>query len=469
MSPNVPDDPPPGPIAADDGRTLGDRIGAFLAIAVVAFLAFVLGGMAVLSRTFPYEVMHGAYRAGEALLAHRSAVNDPLGTDLWYPARNDARGVTVHEAGEAYAGYTLFTSGDGPYARLIDMEGRVVHEWRKPFAEVWNETAAVRRPRPEQMIYMNKAHVFPNGDLLAIYTGAWDTPWGYGLVKLDRDSNVIWSYLEQVHHDLDVAPDGRIFVLTHAFTSEEIEGMPHLGRPRLDDFLVVLSPDGEEMKKISLTRALARSPYRRYLHVLPVFSQEDPLHANTVNYVGAQVAGNLRVAQEGHVFTAFRDLGVAAVIDPESEEIIWAVRGPWLGFHDPRPLPDGRVLLYDNLGAFQTGQENDSRVIEFDPTTMQITWEYTGDDQQPFFTALRGSAMRLPNGNTLINEDQGGRAFEVNRAGKIVWEYVNPIRAEEPETGRPFIPVLTGAQRIAAEDFEPHFLSTIQGTQETTP
>jgi hypothetical protein len=32
----------------------------------------------------------------------------------------------------------------------------------------------------------------------------------------------------------------------------------------------------------------------------------------------------------------------------------------------------------------------------------------------------------LPNGNTLINEGQFGRFFEVTPAGEVVWEYVNP-------------------------------------------
>jgi hypothetical protein len=97
---------------------------------------------------------------------------------------------------------------------------------------------------------------------------------------------------------------------------------------------------------------------------------------------------------------------------------------------------------------------------------MQIAWEYTGDDDRPFFSALRGSAQRLPNGNTLVNEDQGGRVFEVNRAGRIVWEYVNPVRNTDPKSGASFIPVLTGAQRIVAERFAPEFRTAIENGKE---
>ena len=35
----------------------------------------------------------------------------------------------------------------------------------------------------------------------------------------------------------------------------------------------------------------------------------------------------------------------------------------------------------------------------------------------------------VPNGNTLITENDNGRATEVTRDGNIVWEFVNPKRA----------------------------------------
>ena len=45
-----------------------------------------------------------------------------------------------------------------------------------------------------------------------------------------------------------------------------------------------------------------------------------------------------------------------------------------------------------------------------------------------FFTEGRGSAQRLPNGNTLACEAERGRAIEVTPDGEIVWEFLNPER-----------------------------------------
>jgi hypothetical protein len=84
-------------------------------------------------------------------------------------------------------------------------------------------------------------------------------------------------------------------------------------------------------------------------------------------------------------------------------------------------LPDGHILLFDN------GVERKySRILEIDPYAGSIVWEYHADPPEDFYSFTRGSAQRLPNGNTLICESDNGRAFEVTRTGEMVWEWFNP-------------------------------------------
>jgi hypothetical protein len=68
-------------------------------------------------------------------------------------------------------------------------------------------------------------------------------------------------------------------------------------------------------------------------------------------------------------------------------------------------------------------------VLEFDPFSQQIHWSFSGAADAPFFTRTCGSVQRLANGNTLITESDAGRAFEVTRDKRIVWEFVSPHRA----------------------------------------
>jgi hypothetical protein len=79
-----------------------------------------------------------------------------------------------------------------------------------------------------------------------------------------------------------------------------------------------------------------------------------------------------------------------------------------------------------------------SRVLEFDPLTLEVVWQYSpgtsGYDYTSFFSHYISSAQRLPNGNTLIDEGADGRIFEVTAGHEIVWEYVSPFFSDAKET-----------------------------------
>jgi hypothetical protein len=445
-------------------ETVIEKIGTTLFVLMIAFLAFVGGAMVILGQTFPYEFLSNAYRAGEALIIQRQIMNDPLRTNLWQPARMGARGVTVYDPSRTSPGYTLYTSSDDNAARLITMDGRVVHEWRRPFSTVWHDQAAVSSPQPDHLIYMDKARVLPNGDLVAIYISSADTPWGYGIVKIDKDSNLIWRYLASVHHDFDFASDHRIYVLTHEFSFEKSAKAPQLSRPYLEDFLVVLTPDGKEVKKISLTDAVLKSPYGSLFHLLPFFSLGDPLHTNAVEYIDADKARNFPFGEEGDALVSFRDIALVAVVSVRTGAIRWATRGPWVGQHDPSVLPNGDILLFDNRGGFRG--TNSSQLTQFDPRTLTVTWGYAGDKDHPFYSELRSSAERLANGNTLINESDGGRLFEVTRSGDMVWEYINPVRRGDNEE---FIAIVSSGQRIDPATFDPEFRKLLKQQELASP
>ena len=82
------------------------------------------------------------------------------------------------------------------------------------------------------------------------------------------------------------------------------------------------------------------------------------------------------------------------------------------------------MLIFNNVAAL-----NVSEVIEFDPLSQRKLWSYRGSEEVPFYSRKAGSCQRLPNGNTLIVESDGGRAFEAAPEGEIVWQFMNPHRA----------------------------------------
>jgi outer membrane protein assembly factor BamB len=86
-------------------------------------------------------------------------------------------------------------------------------------------------------------------------------------------------------------------------------------------------------------------------------------------------------------------------------------------------LDDGHILLFDNGIA-----RGWSRALEMDPMTGAVVWEYKAPNPRDFFSASRGAAQRLPNGNTLLTDSDHGTAFEVTPAGEVVWRYNCPER-----------------------------------------
>ncbi len=436
---------------------LFDRVMPVLAI---AFLAFIAGSFLMFTETFPATYLANAYRGGKAMLNQQTGYQHPYMSRFYQASRDPARGVTLHDEARAQPGFTLYSSGEVQTAYLMAMNGDVLHQWHIPFSQIWNNSSPVKSPRGDDQVFLRHTHLLPNGDLLGIFEGIGDTPYGYGMVKIDKDSKVLWASLDSFHHDLDVGPDGKIYGLTHTIRTNVIEQFKHAAPPRLDDFVVVLGPDGKELKKVSIMDAVLKSPYARMLARAVWYAKDDGdyLHTNAIELIDDRKAAVFAFGKAGQVLISMRELGngTLAVLDLDTETITWAQQGSWLGQHDPDILPNGDILLFDNAGHFSPF--GSSRVMEFDPRTEAVRWSYVGSKEHPFESILRSGQERLANGNTLITESDGGRLFEVTEAGEIVWEFRNPVRGGDQGE---YTPILSNAARIDPQSLDPEFLQSL--------
>ena len=175
-------------------------------------------------------------------------------------------------------------------------------------------------------------------------------------------------------------------------------------------------------------------------------------------------AGDERFHPDNIIWDA-RESNIIAITDKKTGSIVWKL-GPdyslpevkhigWIiGQHHahiiPKGLPgEGNLLVFDNGGWGGYGLPNPaspyglkhavrdhSRVLEINPVTLEIEWEYTPakagfnepTDSYRFYSPYISSAQRLPNGNTLITEGADGRLFEVTSEHEIVWEYISPYK-----------------------------------------
>ena len=294
----------------------------------------------------------------------------------------------------------------------MDMDGHVLHEWSYDFLEAWpDESESAESDGAE---YWRWAHLYENGDLLAIFEGL-------GLIKLDKDSHLIWKHYGGEHHDLDVVGDGSIYVLTRKahMVSRVNERMPIL-----EDFVTVLDAYGRVIREVSVLEAFENSAFASSPAARDMPKRGDVFHTNAIEVLDGRPGDRLPAFRSGNLLLSMRQLSTIAVLDMDLQEIVWVSSGMWLEQHDPKVLENGDILVFDNKG-----DDGKSKVVEFDPVTREIEWSYSGDVSSMFFTKMCGAAHRLPNGNTIITESDYGRAFEVTPAGEMVWEFLNAHRA----------------------------------------
>jgi len=128
------------------------------------------------------------------------------------------------------------------------------------------------------------------------------------------------------------------------------------------------------------------------------------------------------------VMVSFRNPSVVARVDRKTGGFVWKITRPTLSVqHDPSLLENGNVLVYNNGSRREDIPLIFSSVLEIEPSSGKVVWEYRDTSAMlSFFSSYISGAQRLPNGNTLITEGLPGRIFEVTPEREIVWEYINP-------------------------------------------
>ena len=300
------------------------------------------------------------------------------------------------------------------------MEGRVCHQWQS-----------------EDIGY---AYMLPDGHLLLRSGGVRQgrqrieggAPFG-AIRELDWEGNVVWEYRNpMIHHDFERLPNGNTLVLLFEPLAEDlvarIKGGSHSGKgdeEMLGDLVQEVTPLGEIVYS-----------WRSWDHLDPeedvicqLENREEWTHQNALN-----------VTSDGDLLISFRRTDTVGIVDKETGDFKWKW-GPGVISHQHHPtsLENGHVLLFDN-GCHRAGPTF-SRVIEVDPATSEIIWEYQGDPSISFYSYHISGAERLANGNTLICEGAPGRIFEVTPEQEIVWEYINPMPGRTVARGMPNTPV----------------------------
>jgi len=292
-------------------------------------------------------------------------------------------------------------------AYLMDHAGKVLHYW--PI----NYETLDRTGRPATNVFLHGFQVFPNGSIIVTFDE------GNVLAHLDACGKIIWNIPGRYHHLVSLGLNGTVWAWRKS-------GEYYLGEGK--NFLVNVDlATGKVLKELSLFDDIilkhdAWGIYgaRKADETASDPMLNDPFHPNDINVLTPELAEAFPMFNVGDLMLSMRNINLVSVIDSETGVTKWWQAGPWHRQHDPDFLATGVISVFDNN---MYGKH--SRIVTVDPKTRAIETVFTGTDAQPFYTKAYGMHEFLPNGNILITEPKGGRAFEVNGDSQIVWEYQN--------------------------------------------
>ena len=387
-------------------------------------------------------------------------------------------GVTIYDRNKAWNGFTLYPSPAG--ALLIDMNGRAVR--------LWPQLTGI------------PVRAFPGGYVMGSYgkePGAFGRQSSTDTVELNWNGDEVWHFNRnevtdnidgekiwsgRQHHDWQregsgcgyyspfespLAGSGNTLLLTRSDRQDSRVSEKRI----IDERIIEVSWNGKivwEWSAACHVDELGLSDAERKA------ISDDPADGDWIHLNAVSVLGQNRWFEEGdsrfnpdNIICSARQLNEIFIIEKSSGHIVWSVGpdfssspalmalGQFIGQHGvhmiPRGLPgEGNILLFDNGSfggwgektavaprGFNTVRRHYSRIVEFNPVTLSLEWEYSHAVRHgscvmelganTFLSPYISFAQRLENGNTLVTEGSQGRVFELTREKEIVWEFVNPL------------------------------------------
>ena len=393
-------------------------------------------------------------------------------------------GTTIYKPDKAWNGYTIHPNREG--AVVIDMNGNVVKQWKG--LDGGAGTGPYRILPGGFVMGSRGPRGTPHQDATELVQLDWDGKviWKFDKADEVKDPGKETIRMARQHHDYQregnpvgyyvpgmdpLVTKGNTLILAH----KNLKNPKITDRLLLDDVIYEVTWDGkivwewlfnDHFEELGFTEEAKNTLYRH-----PDWSDRrggaDWLHINSMSTLGPNKwydAGDQRFHPDNIIWSS-RNANIIGITDKKSGKIVWRV-GPdytatpelralrqMIGQHHPHMIPkglpgEGNILVFDNGGwagygapnpisvtGFRNAQRDHSRVVEFDPVTLKIVWEYsaaaagypTPAANYRFYSGNISSAQRLPNTNTLITEGRTGRIIEVTRDLEIVWEYVSPF------------------------------------------
>lgn len=431
MATGIHSDPAVQPPAAP--RATGGREGdlprtVFRASAALAVLglAFGVGLYSAHKENALFRVVFGAYESVESTIREIPNLTETRPIHFLRDARYEGAGITVNSVGTDDLVLLSGFIGDDQKVQLIERDGTVLASWRLRPLEMLPDPSQCRNP--PQTNWNSPAHntiIAPDGSIVLSFESC-------AMIKLDRCGKQLWTTPEITHHSPNFLSDGGVVI----GAGELVEEAPWpFVTPYWEDLVMKFDANGRLVMAAKASDMLLANGLAAQVTASTEFSPrvDGEFHLNEVEELSPELAAAFPMFAAGDLLVSFRNLNMIMVTDPSFQQVKWYRIGPWLRQHDPDWNPDGRITVFDNHpDGTQDGKINGgSRIVALDPATGETETLYGGREGQTFSTAERGLHQMQPDGGVMATEAYYGRAFQVDAAGRTVWEYINRYDDEQ--------------------------------------
>jgi outer membrane protein assembly factor BamB len=302
--------------------------------------------------------------------------------------------VTFYYPNKTFDGYTLLLHMSR-FPVLVGMEGNIVHYW-------------------PDIVGAGRIRLTREGHLLGICPDNF-------IRKYNWDGELIWEFFNEnthdfPHHDLIYLKNNHVLII-------------YADKDKNADYLLEISREGEVIWEWHSIQYIDRYFKDK------ITQQTDLTHINSLQELPANRwydAGDSRF-KPGNILVSARNLNTIFVVDKETKDVVWQYDDDLDYQHEARMIKkgypgEGNILLFNN-GYNNLNDYKRSSILEINPSSNRVEWEYSS---KYFFSPVGGAEQEMPNGNIVITSSQGGRIFEVNRKGEIVWQIVLPYLPGRP-------------------------------------
>jgi hypothetical protein len=416
-----------------------DRI---LFVVGIALCFFMYGAATLHYKIFPYPLLREA-RLGLAAWGGMETAKRrfPMAFDRFEegaPGEPQARRLGPG------AGEELVLITGGPYqlmercptwgcmAWITDRTGNIRHTWEVDLEELWSGLSGVAGDVNRLSLYPVGMALGNDGSLVVTFQGRNTYPVHIGIAKLDRQGRILWKRFDRSHHWIAMDAEGRVYTPFSASHKK----LDYIGATRVDvtcetgetyvDAIRVLGADGKPVRELPVMEALLQAGRSGWFY--NVRDGCNPTHLNSIDLAPESAAKAIPGAAAGDLLVSLRETNTVALLDAATGAVKRVIAGFTAAQHSPRFLPDGTVLVFDNLGGDR--RLGGTRVVRLDLVkgTAQTLFPSAGDQPLlPVYSETAGHIDVSPDGRrALIAITHQGRVVEIDVAsGTPSWVYDN--------------------------------------------